>query len=484
MLALRGTIPKHLWRQRRVVFPSKMSSLIEDPGIPLVGLNGRTKLYSGSTSSDIDTPGKRFDTVGKRLAKRKELFSKRKRMCDVCLVLALVGILIMILETELSTADILPRDHIGSYFMKMCITAATAALLIFLGMYHNYDIQLFTVDNGVDDWRLALSVERVVKITFEFLVCCIHPVPGSFTLTWNATVAEGQYPRTMMVPVDVVLSLPMFLRFYLVCRAIMLHSRLYQDASSQGLGALNRIHFNFRFIFKSLMTLYPEYVLTVIMILSLLVASWALRLCEMYGEDGAPDQVHSNFLNCLWLVAVTFLSVGYGDIVPNSYCGRGIAVLTGIMGAGCTALVVAVLARRLELSRSEKYVHDFVIDADLDKRLKNEAANVMKAGWFLYKLKKNKAKSSHILYYHRKLLQAVYNIREIKAAQRRLMDASVTLVEMGKSQVEMSNAIEAMKWRQINLEEKVEGMEGKISLIYDKVLSINRTLHKTGTKGE
>jgi potassium intermediate/small conductance calcium-activated channel subfamily N len=33
----------------------------------------------------------------------------------------------------------------------------------------------------------------------------------------------------------------------------------------------------------------------------------------------------------MWLIAITFLSVGYGDIVPNTYCGRGIAVTTGIM---------------------------------------------------------------------------------------------------------------------------------------------------------
>jgi len=33
----------------------------------------------------------------------------------------------------------------------------------------------------------------------------------------------------------------------------------------------------------------------------------------------------------MWMVAVTFLSVGYGDIVPNTYCGRAVAVGTGIM---------------------------------------------------------------------------------------------------------------------------------------------------------
>ena len=43
------------------------------------------------------------------------------------------------------------------------------------------------------------------------------------------------------------------------------------------------------------------------------------------------DEEHANLLNTMWLIAITFLSVGYGDIVPNTYCGRGIAVTTGIM---------------------------------------------------------------------------------------------------------------------------------------------------------
>ncbi len=33
----------------------------------------------------------------------------------------------------------------------------------------------------------------------------------------------------------------------------------------------------------------------------------------------------------MWMISITFLSIGYGDIVPNTYCGRGIAVTTGVM---------------------------------------------------------------------------------------------------------------------------------------------------------
>ena len=43
------------------------------------------------------------------------------------------------------------------------------------------------------------------------------------------------------------------------------------------------------------------------------------------------DKDNSEILNAMWIVSITFLSIGYGDMVPNTYCGRGVAVITGIM---------------------------------------------------------------------------------------------------------------------------------------------------------
>ncbi|BFZ09660.1 hypothetical protein BsWGS_12699 [Bradybaena similaris] len=461
-----------------------MSTLIEDPAIPLVGMNGKrggrsrtdhANLYTlrSTSRSDSDNSAfKRFENVGMRLALRKELYAKRKKTCDVSLILAVLGILLMVIETELSAAHIISRADVASILLKLCITASTVSLLVFIFMYHRLGVQLFTVNNSMDNWRLAINCQRILSAVSEILICMIHPIPGEFYVSWYTTDSDGDQSEPVRVPLDVVLSLPMFLRLYLVCRFLMLHSRLYQDASCQSLGALNRIHFNFRFIFKSFMALYPDYFLCVFMISLFIITSWTLRLCEMYN-DARHANVHGNFFNSMWLIAITFLTVGYGDIVPNSYCGRSIAVITGIMGTGCTALVVAVLARKLELSQAEKYVHDFVLEIEIGKRLKVEAANIVKCGWKLYKYHRikamTKAEEKMVLQLQTKLLHAIYNIRELKNRRRRLTDKSVTLVEVSKTQGEMTRVVNSIKSKQVSLEEKLASIDVMVTRIYEKL---------------
>uniref|UniRef100_A0A8C5IQ42 Calmodulin-binding domain-containing protein n=1 Tax=Junco hyemalis TaxID=40217 RepID=A0A8C5IQ42_JUNHY len=99
-------------------------------------------------------------------------------------------------------------------------------------------------------------------------------------------------------------------------------------------------------------------------------------------------------------------------MVPHTYCGKGVCLLTGIMGAGCTALVVAVVARKLELTKAEKHVHNFMMDTQLTKRVKNAAANVLRETWLIYKHTKLVKKIDHakVRTHQRKFLQAIHHI--------------------------------------------------------------------------
>lgn len=46
-----------------------------------------------------------------------------------------------------------------------------------------------------------------------------------------------------------------------------------------------------------------------------------------------------------------------------------------LQGAGCTALLVAVVSRKLELTRAEKHVHNFMMDTQLTKRVSHNIFN-------------------------------------------------------------------------------------------------------------
>uniref|UniRef100_A0A8C7FDL2 Potassium calcium-activated channel subfamily N member 1 n=1 Tax=Oncorhynchus kisutch TaxID=8019 RepID=A0A8C7FDL2_ONCKI len=238
--------------------------------------------------------------------------------------------------------------------------------------------QLFMVDNAADDWRIAMTYE-----------------------------------------------------LYLIGRVMLLHSKLFTDASSRSIGALNKINFNTRFVMKTLMTICPGTVLLVFSVSCWIIAAWTVRVCERYHDT---QEVTNNFLGAMWLISITFLSIGYGDMVPHTYCGKGVCLLTGIMGAGCTALVVAVVARKSELTRAEKHVHNFMMDTQLYKRVKNTAANVLRETWLIYKHTKLVKKIDHarVRKHQRKFLQAIHQLRRVKLEQMKLTDQANTLVDLAK----------------------------------------------------
>ncbi|XP_078618311.1 small conductance calcium-activated potassium channel protein 2-like isoform X3 [Branchiostoma floridae x Branchiostoma japonicum] len=401
---------------------------------------------------------KRKTNVGYRLGHRRALFEYRKRLSDYALIFGMFGIIVMVIETELSWSVYL-KTSFYSTALKCLITFSTIILLGLILAYHIREIQLFMVDNGADDWRIAMTFERVFFIALELVVCAIHPIPGVWMFTWTARMAFSGAVSTKEADVDILLSIPMFLRLYLIARVMLLHSKLFTDASSRSIGALNRINFNTRFVLKTLMTICPGTVLLVFTVTLWIIAAWTTTACERYHDQ---SDLNSNFLNAMWLVAITFLTVGYGDMVPNTYCGRGIALITGIMGAGCTALVVAVIARKLELTRAEKHVHNFMMDTQLTKRIKNAAANVLRETWLIYKYRKLDRNHAKIRTHQRKFLQAIHQLRRVKMEKRKLSDQANTLVDLAKTQSTMYDLVTELHSNNQTVEERVERIEKRL----------------------
>lgn len=106
--------------------------------------------------------------------------------------------------------------------------------------------------------------------------------------------------------------------------------------------------------------------------------------------------------------------------------------------------MVAVLARKLELTRAEKHVHNFMMDTQLTKRvriegkefsvddfflflqLKNAAANVLRETWLIYKYTKlvKYVNTSKVRTHQRKFLQAIHRYAEIDRIWERRFDST------------------------------------------------------------
>ncbi len=68
-----------------------------------------------------------------------------------------------------------------------------------------------------------MTWQRIIQISFELLICAVHPIPGELNFFWTTNLIIGEVAESKLVPVDVVLSLPMFLRCYLIGRVMLLH---------------------------------------------------------------------------------------------------------------------------------------------------------------------------------------------------------------------------------------------------------------------
>ncbi|XP_073533299.1 small conductance calcium-activated potassium channel protein 2 [Phyllobates terribilis] len=439
----------------------------------LVSYGGSGQAAGGggqSSSGGSKSSKKKNQNIGYKLGHRRALFEKRKRLSDYALIFGMFGIVVMVIETELSWGAY-DKGSLYSLALKCLISLSTIILLGLIIVYHAREIQLFMVDNGADDWRIAMTYERIFFICLEILVCAIHPIPGNYTFTWTARLAFSYTPSTATADVDIILSIPMFLRLYLIARVMLLHSKLFTDASSRSIGALNKINFNTRFVMKTLMTICPGTVLLVFSISLWIIAAWTVRACERYHDQ---QDVTSNFLGAMWLISITFLSIGYGDMVPNTYCGKGVCLLTGIMGAGCTALVVAVVARKLELTKAEKHVHNFMMDTQLTKRVKNAAANVLRETWLIYKNTKLVKKIDHarVRKHQRKFLQAIHQLRSVKMEQRKLNDQANTLVDLAKTQNIMYDMISDLNERSEDFEKRIVVLETKLETLIGSIQAL------------
>lgn len=195
-------------------------------------------------------------------------------------------------------------------------------LLTSLSVLVVLSLSLFTPVKGelkeILDWA---DVAACVIFMIDFLILLyLHKDRKRYMLTWGW--------------LDLISSIPLIdpLRWGRMARLIRL-LRLFRGLRGS-MGLLNRL-----FLQRQEVTLAAIFILTVFVV----VFSSAGILI---AEEGSGSQIDSAE-KALWWTLTTMTTVGYGDLVPVTTFGRGVAVLTMVCGIGIFGAFTAVVSSML-----------------------------------------------------------------------------------------------------------------------------------------
>ncbi|KPP72306.1 hypothetical protein Z043_108705 [Scleropages formosus] len=103
------------------------------------------------------------ENIGQKLGHRRALFEKRKRLSDYALIFGMFGIVVMVIETELSWGAY-GKESLYSLALKCLISLSTIILLGLIIIYHAREIQdrirAAGAEIGRTPKRSRLHVER------------------------------------------------------------------------------------------------------------------------------------------------------------------------------------------------------------------------------------------------------------------------------------------------------------------------------------
>ncbi|MGH0148375.1 UNVERIFIED_CONTAM: hypothetical protein FKN15_037467 [Acipenser sinensis] len=190
--------------------------------------------------------------------------------------------------------------------------------------------------------------------------------------------------------------------------------------------------------------------------------SWSLSCSDSRQSEGAVVSMEDT----VWLVAITFLTIGYGDLTPKTTCGKTVCLLTGVMGVGCTAMLVAVVSNKLVLNKAEKHVHQFMMDTKYTKKIRNAAANVLMECWLLHRSSRGRRHGGEHRRDQRRLLKAIQVFWNARFKQRKKTDHSNKVVDLLKHLQKITCDLNA-NWSNSykELEQRIDSMEQKMDAL-------------------
>jgi len=248
-----------------------------------------------------------------------------------------------------------------------------SCFMLQIGIYWWYQVQLTKLKlKGVCFKSEGLKEAGLLTAFLcESFLCIVHPVPGfEGIVTWHGS---GEF-KTMYSSNDLLIVL-MMPRLYLVFRVFFDYFG-YTGEDLDSLGRLTRVQTGTMFGVKALLKEAPFASLAAWNAFAILCLAYAMSIFER-----PTDLDFQGYRNCVWVIFVTFATVGYGDVYPTTDFGRVTAVIACLLAQLNLALLVLGVSNYFSMTETERKVLYILNRRSYDGQEKDLAAVVVQRFW-------------------------------------------------------------------------------------------------------
>ena len=113
----------------------------------------------------------------------------------------------------------------------------------------------------------------------------------------------------------------------------------------------------------------------------------------LYGQEFEPTNSNYYLWHSLWLVLITSLTIGYGDIAPSTYYGRVVAVVSIFLGLALASILTAAVTNMLQWTAEELTLVRILERRKASKIIQRLALDKLNARMRQYVIKRRVARS-------------------------------------------------------------------------------------------
>ncbi len=129
---------------------------------------------SGTRHKKISDGENSILKIERSLIERRELHVRCCRVNDLTCAIALLGLVLMIIDTELRLSQL---STMSAIIIRPLISISTVILIGLVVYYRVLDIRLYAINSHIADWRVTVTVRDLLMTVCEVIVCGIHPFP-------------------------------------------------------------------------------------------------------------------------------------------------------------------------------------------------------------------------------------------------------------------------------------------------------------------